>query len=73
MDNNSVFHLMADLTQQEGVPCVMIGGFAINHYKVSRQTADVDFLITKEDFLKITDLLVKAVVHSCRLYAQDRG
>jgi hypothetical protein len=60
MKSGSVFHLISDLTKREGVPCVLIGGFAINHYRVSRQTADVDFLITREDFERIVNLLVKA-------------
>ncbi len=46
--------------RQAGVSCILIGGFAVNHYKVARQTADVDFLITKEDFNKITNVLEKA-------------
>lgn len=60
MIERSVFHLISDLTKEEGVSCVLIGGFAINHYRVTRQTADVDFLITKEDFDKILGLLEKA-------------
>ena len=60
MDDRSVFHLISDLTHEEGVPCVLIGGFAINHYRVTRQTADVDFLITKEGLEKISGLLEKA-------------
>jgi hypothetical protein len=38
---------------------VLIGGFAVNHYKVTRQTADADFLITKEDFERVLVLLEK--------------
>ncbi len=60
MDDRSVFHLISDVTHEEGVSCVLIGGFAVNHYRVTRQTADVDFLITKEDFDKISGLLKKA-------------
>ncbi len=60
MNERSVFHLISDVTHEQGVSCVLIGGFAINHYKVTRQTADVDFLITKEDFDKIAGLLEKA-------------
>ena len=60
MDNRSVFNLISDLTHKEGVSCVLIGGFAVNHYKVTRQTADVDFLITKEDFKKIFNFLEEA-------------
>jgi hypothetical protein len=39
------------------VAAVLIGGFAVNYYKVTRQTADVDFLTVKEDYEKITNLL----------------
>ena len=60
MNTRSVFHLIHDLTQEEGVSCVLIGGFAVNYYKFSRQTADIDFLITKEDFEKISGLLKEA-------------
>ncbi len=60
MNDRSIFHLISDLTDTQGVSCVLIGGFAINHYRVTRQTADVDFLITKEDFDKIVVMLEKA-------------
>lgn len=53
MKQQSVFHLLSDITQKEGVSCILIGGFAVNFYKVTRQTADVDFLITKNDFDKV--------------------
>lgn len=56
----TVFHLIKDVTNAEGAVCVLIGGFAVNYYKVGRQTADVDFLITKEDFEKIIGLLKQA-------------
>ena len=59
MNKQSVFHLISDLTEKEGVACILIGGFAVNYYKVTRQTADVDFLITKEDFDKIFGYLQK--------------
>jgi len=60
MKEQSVFHLIADLTHHEKAPCILIGGFAVNYYKVARQTADVDFLITREDFNKISAFLGKA-------------
>ncbi len=60
MEERSVFHLISDFTHEQGASCVLIGGFAINHYRVTRQTADVDFLITRGDFDKIVGLLEKA-------------
>lgn len=59
MKHPTVFHLISDLSKREGINCILIGGFAVNCYKVTRQTADVDFLITKEDFKKISGLLKK--------------
>ena len=60
MSNQSVFHLISGLVQKEGISCLLIGGFAVNYYKVTRQTADVDFLITREDFKKISNFLKSA-------------
>ncbi|MCK5081850.1 MAG: hypothetical protein KAR31_02990, partial [Candidatus Omnitrophica bacterium] len=60
MNKKSVFHLISDVTKKEGVSCILIGGFAVNYYRVTRQTADVDFLITKDAFDKIIALLEKA-------------
>ena len=60
MSYPTVFHLISELSNKSGVSCVLIGGFAVNYYKVSRQTADVDFLITREDFDKISKELEKA-------------
>ena len=60
MSEQSVFHLISDLIKKEGVSCILIGGFAVNYYRVARQTADVDFLITKEGFEKIFGYLQRA-------------
>jgi len=60
MDYAKAFHLVAKASKESAVPCVLIGGFAINFYKVTRDTLDIDFLITKEDFIKIKDALLAA-------------
>ncbi|RPI77029.1 MAG: hypothetical protein EHM45_10725 [Desulfobacteraceae bacterium] len=54
-----IFHLTSDIFNKSKAEVVLIGGFAVNHYKVARQTADMDFLITKEDYERIDDLLQK--------------
>lgn len=59
MKYSDIFHLISSITNQNNTTCVLIGGFAVNYYKVTRQTADLDFLITKEDFEKILGLLGK--------------
>lgn len=56
----TIFHLIADLTEKSKIACVVIGGFAVNYYKVGRQTVDVDMLITREDFEKIIIVLHRA-------------
>ena len=53
----TVFHLISSVSSNKGIAIVLIGGFAVNFYKVTRQTADADFLITKSDFEKIRGLL----------------
>lgn len=57
-DYSLVFKLISDLMRKQKTSCILIGGFAVNFYKVSRATADVDFLITKEDFDKICGILL---------------
>lgn len=59
-DYSSIFRLVSDLMRREKIFCVLIGGFAVNFHKVSRYTADVDFLITKEDFDKIAEYISRA-------------
>lgn len=44
-------HIMDVVTHQmpaAGIPCMMIGGHAVNHYGVMRATQDVDFMIAAE-------------------------
>ena len=60
MDYSKAFHLVAKASKKSAVPCVLIGGFAVNFYKVTRNTLDVDFLRTKDDFEKIKDVLIEA-------------
>ena len=49
----TVFNLISAVIKKAGVPCVLIGGFAVNYYKVTRQTRDIDFLISEEDLNKV--------------------
>jgi len=60
MDYSKVFRLVAEASKKSAVPCILIGGFAVNFYKVTRGTRDVDFLMTKDDFKKIEKALIEA-------------
>ena len=60
MNYANAFHLVAKASEKSAVPCILIGGFAMNFYKVSRATLDVDFLITGDDLRKIKGSLADA-------------
>lgn len=56
----TIFHLISAEFKKAKVLHILIGGFAVNYYGVSRQTADADFLIAQEDIDKATEILKKA-------------
>jgi len=56
----TIFHFISTEFEKAKIAYVLIGGFAVNYYGVTRQTADVDFLITKKDFSKALKLLKRA-------------
>lgn len=60
MDYSKAFHLVVNASKKTAVPCILIGGFAVNFYRVTRNTIDIDFLITKSDFKKIEKTLIEA-------------
>ena len=53
----SIFKILATIFREAEIKCILIGGYAVNSYKVTRHTADVDFMITKESFEKIKEKL----------------
>ncbi|MBI3999380.1 MAG: nucleotidyltransferase [Candidatus Omnitrophica bacterium] len=53
----TVFHLLAQEFEKAKIPIILIGGFAVNYYKVSRATGDVDILMMDEHFEKASSLL----------------
>lgn len=56
----SIFHLLAREFEKAKIPIILIGGFAVNYYKVSRATGDVDVLMVDEHFEKASSLLTEA-------------
>jgi len=55
-----IFQIVSTELGKIGVAFVLVGGYAINFYKVTRQTLDVDFLIMEEDFDRVSKALVGA-------------
>ncbi|MCK4244022.1 MAG: nucleotidyltransferase [Candidatus Omnitrophica bacterium] len=56
----TIFHLISTEFEKAEIPYVLIGGFAVNYYGVTRQTANVDLLITKENVAKALELLKRS-------------
>lgn len=40
-----IFRVISKTLPEAGVDCLLIGGFAVNHYGYTRNTLDVDFMI----------------------------
>jgi len=60
MNIAETFHLVAEACRNTGSPGVLIGGFAVNYYRVTRQTADIDIMISEEGYRKIEPILLDA-------------
>jgi len=63
MEYKNPFELVASEFQQAGIPFVLIGGFAVNYYKVMRNTQDVDFLLPEEESTKGVKVLENSGYH----------
>lgn len=59
MNFENVFHLLSNIFKETNKQGILIGGFAVNYYNVTRQTADIDFLILEDDFNIIFKYLKK--------------
>ncbi len=69
----NVFGFISNIFQDSGAHCILIGGFAIGFYGVSRQTVDVDFLISEEEFPKVDRALTELgykKTHSQKLFTR---
>ncbi len=72
----NVFELIGKLFDAAKAKCILIGGFAINSYGVTRQTADIDFLITDQDYKKLQPLFLEHGYRECHrqnLFAKLRS
>ena len=56
MRYKTIFDLIATEFGRAKIPFVLVGGFAVNHYKVSRATADVDLMMTEENYERALSL-----------------
>ncbi|MBI4399088.1 MAG: nucleotidyltransferase family protein [Candidatus Omnitrophica bacterium] len=56
---DTVFDFLSAEFKKAEVPFVLIAGFAVNYYKVARQTGDIDLMIAVQDFEKAAEILRK--------------
>jgi hypothetical protein len=57
---DAAFAVVAGRLDAQGVACVPIGGFAVNHYGYTRNTLDVDFTIAADDLATVRWAMVDA-------------
>jgi hypothetical protein len=57
---DAVLAVVADGMPKAEVECLLIGGFAVNHYGYSRNTLDVDFMVVADDMDKVRRVMVNA-------------
>lgn len=55
----NAFELISEEFKKVGIPCILIGGFAVNYYKVSRNTGDVDFILPDDTSAHGVEILEK--------------
>jgi hypothetical protein len=55
-----ILSVAAHAIPDAGIDCILIGGFAVNHYGYSRSTLDVDFMILADDLDRVRRVMVDA-------------
>ena len=56
---STIFHFLSAEFTKAKIPFLLVGGFAVNYYKATRVTQDLDLLICYDDFGKASTLLEK--------------
>jgi len=54
---NKVFAVVSQRLPESGIPFLMIGGHAVNHYGYTRATMDVDFMIAAKDIDSVREVM----------------
>ena len=77
-DFQTVFDVVANKLSAAGVECLLVGGFAVNHYGYTRNTLDVDWMIVAEQRDVVWDSMrregfTNATVHENVMFFQRPG
>ena len=57
MTKEKTFDVVLSGLRREGIPCVLIGGFALGFHNFARVTSDIDFLISEKDAKRAIEIL----------------
>ncbi len=61
MENlDKAFSIVSQKLPEANIDCLLIGGFAVNHYGYTRNTLDVDFMIAGEQINQIRKIMLDA-------------
>ncbi len=72
----SIFKFIAEIFKRNNIQVLLVGGYALNAYKVQRMTFDIDFITTAEGYARIQKDLAFAgyeVFHQSDAFVQLRG
>lgn len=77
-DLQTVFDVVANKLPRVGVECLLVGGFAVNHYGYTRNTLDVDWMIVSEQRDAVRELMrregfTNTAVHENVMFFQRPG
>lgn len=64
-----VFEVVVNKLSAAGVECLLVGGFAVNHYGYSRSTLDIDFMVVSDDRDAVLDAMQQAGFTSYSIHA----
>src|SRR3989338_3361527 len=56
----TLFHFLATEFGKAKIPFLLVGGFAVNYYKATRVTQDLDIIICDADFVRTRQVLEKS-------------
>ena len=73
-----VFEVVANKLSAAGVPCLLVGGLAVNHHGYTRNTLDIDWMIVGAHRAVVRDVMKKAgftnvAIHENVMFCQRPG
>jgi len=57
---DKIFNIVSQKMPEANIECLLIGGFAVNHYGYTRNTLDVDFMIVADQINQVRTIMLDA-------------